>query len=229
MSRFLTAGFGGLVAAAVFWVVFGSIAALVFSQMPGGAREGGGAMAGFFFVGPVCGIVGMALGGWVVWRLLAIPERMSGIVFGLAGVLAALVAGVMIAMQPAMVTPDDFEGHRAEWRVEVRFPEAALAGVAAADRLIFEFRSGDGTEETPALRAQMRRENGRAVIPGVFVTRTRPRSKLLAVMKNDSQLMCSTLTVEGNPQGSTDWSEWQDLEAGFQARWRLTVAEGRGK
>ena len=107
MSRFLAAGFGGLVAVAVFRVVFGSIAAQVFSRMPGGAREGGGAMAGFFFVGPVCGIVGMALWGWVVWRLLAIPERTSA----------------------------------------VRFPEAAPAGVTASDRLIFEFRSGDGTEE----------------------------------------------------------------------------------
>lgn len=215
------AGFGGLVMGAVFWAVIGYIAAEMFSRMPGGAREGGGAMAGFFFVGPVAGLVGVALGGWGVWRLLADASRTSTVGWTLAGVLAVLIVGSFVALQPKTVLPDHFNGRRAEWQVEVSFP---AGGSAAAGALRFEFRSADGTEEFPALRDRARKEGERTVIPGTLVTRMIPRSKLLAVMSGDSQLVCSTLNVEGRPEETTEWSPWQDLEEGFQARWRLVVA-----
>ena len=42
-------------------------------------------------------------------------------------------------------------------------------------------------------------------------------------MKNESQLMCYTLNIEGELGATTQWSEWQPMESGFLARWRLVV------
>lgn len=215
------AGFGALVVGALFWVVIGYIAAELFSRMPGGAREGGGAMAGFFFVGPVAGLLGVALGAWGVWQLLADAARTSTVGLSLVGLLVALIVGVFFASQPTIVLPDHFNGRRAEWQVEVSSPSVGWATVGP---LRYEFRSADGTEEFPALRDRARKEGERTVIPGTLVTRMIPRSKLLAVMSRDSQLVCSTLNVEGRPEETTEWSAWQEMEEGFQARWRLVVA-----
>ena len=59
MSRALLTAFGAFACGASFWVVLGSLAAVLFSRMPGGAREGGGAVGGHFIVGPMCGLVGL--------------------------------------------------------------------------------------------------------------------------------------------------------------------------
>lgn len=210
---------------AVFWGVFGWLAAEVFSRMPGGAREGGGAMAGFFFVGPACGLLGLLLGAWGVWKWLAEPARTGATAAVIFGTLMVFVIAVMAALQPRGGKRDDFPGKKAEFRVEVSFPAASFDSLAAADRLEFQLRSGDGTEATPGLRNQVRREEGRAIVPGAFPILVFPRTKLLAVMKNDEQMMCYTLDVEGGLEGTSDWSGWQKMEAGFEARWRLVVTE----
>lgn len=208
---------------AVFWAVFGILAANLFSKMPGGAREGAGAMGGFFVVGPACGFVGLILGGWGTWVLLAKPERMGAVSLGLAAVFAVLVAGVMFALRPITVLPDDYPGQEAAFLVEVSFPAAEIERLGRAEQLEFQMRSADGTEVAPWQRSAIRQEAGRAIVPGSFSIRARPRSKLLAVMKGEQQLACSTLTVEGETGASTEWSAWQELEAGLQARWRLAV------
>lgn len=225
MSRLLVTALGAIVVGAVFWVVLGFLAANVFTRMPGGAREGAGAMAGFFYVGGLCGFVGLIVGGWGVWRLLADPQRLGTVAWGLTGLLLMLIVGGTIALRPKVVLPDDFHGRAAQLRVELSFPDAWPDGLPAQDRLTYEFRSADGTEETPALRDQLRKDGERSIVPAVFPVRRFPRSKLLAVMKNDQQIVCATLTVEGNPESTTEWSGWQDLEGGVKARWRLVVGE----
>jgi MFS family permease len=223
MSRHVLTAFGGLVFGATFWIVCGFAAAEIFSRMPGGAREGGGAMAGLFMVGPLFGFLGLLLGGWTVWRLLANPERTGAVGMGLAGLLAVMIIGTVVALQPTRVEPDDFDGKKAEFQVEVSFPAATIDSLGKRDQLHFQMRSADGTEEAPALRDRVRREGDRAIVPGSFAIKSFPRSKLLAVMKNDHQLMCYTLTVDGNPQATTEWSEWQPMQEGMPARWRLVV------
>ena len=65
----------------------------------------------------------------------------------------------------------------------------------------------------------------------MFAIKAQPRSKLLAVMKNDDQLMCSTLIVDEGEgaveklRSTTGWSEWQEMEEGLRARWRLVVKD----
>ena len=227
MSRFLLTGFGGVVVGAAFWIVLGWMAAEVFSKMPGGAREGGGAMAGFYLAGPVCGFIGLVLGGWVVWRLLADAGRTGAVTTGLVGLAVVLIVGTTIALQPTIAKPDDYPGQKAEFRVEVSFPTAVIDGLGEADEMVFQLRAGDGTDETPWLREQIRHEGGRVIVPGVFPIAAFPRTKLLAVMKNGEQVMCSTLTVEGEVGATTEWSGWQATERGILERWRLVVAERR--
>lgn len=223
MSRFLVSGFGALVLGALFWGVFGWIAAVLGSRQPGGDREGAAAMGGFFFIGPIFGIAGLLLGFWLVYRLTADPTRIGTAALTIFGVLAVFGIGVFLALRPVRVERDDFPGKRASLQVEVSFPAEVATGFQPSDRLEFELRSGDGTEVTPGLLPQTRREGGRVVVPGAFPIRELPRTKLLAVMKNDQQLMSSTLTVEGEFETGTGWSAWQELEAGIQARWRLTI------
>jgi MFS family permease len=225
MSRLLLTFFGALVCGASSWVFFGFVAASIFSKMPGGAREGGGAMAGLFIAGPIFGLLGLSVGGWLTWRVMANPERTSAVSLGLAALLVLLVVGTTIALQPTIVERDDYPGRKAAFDVEVSFPAAEIQHLAARDRLEFEMRSADGTEIATTIRAAMRHEGDRAVIPGTFSIRATPRSKLLAVMKNDRQVMCSTLTVDGPLDDTTDWSAWQPMEEGLQARWRLVLKE----
>lgn len=223
MSRLGLSCLGALIAGAWFWAVFGAIAAAIFHKMPGGAREGAGAMAGMFFVGSICGVIGLGLGGWLTWRMLANPERTGAVSTGLVVLAAVLIVGVAVSLRPTIADPDDYPGQRAALEVEVGFPRSRMAQLNPRDRLEFELRSGDGTETTTPDRRQTRTEGGGAIVPGAFSIRARPRTKLLAVMVNDSQWVCSTLTVEGPLDASTAWSEWQPMEDGFQARWRLML------
>src|SRR5450432_1537932 len=117
--------------------------------MPGGAREGGGAMAGFFVAGPVCGLVGLVLGSWLVWRLLAIHARTGPVSIGLVALVAAMIIGIAIMLQPRIMEPDDFPGKKAQFAVEVSFPAADIDGLSKGDQIEFQMRSGDGTDTTP--------------------------------------------------------------------------------
>ena len=228
MSRLVLAVIGAIIAGLTCWGVFGALAAIWFSSLPGGQREGGGAMAGLFFVGPIFGCLGLAVGGWLVWGLLQDPERTGRVMLGMGAVLVTLVAGAAIALRPAVIMPDDFPNQTAELLVEVSFPAEQIERLSKADVLQLELRAGDGTETTPALREQTRRDGSRAIIPGKFPTRVRPRTKLLAVMKNGEQVMCSTLSIEDQPERTTDWAAWQPMEAGLEARWRLDVRNKSG-
>lgn len=226
MTRFLLTFFGALVSGATFWVVLGSLAAYVFTKLQG-PREGAAAMGGFFFVGSLCGVVGMVVGGWLTWRLLAAPERTGPVAIGLGSLLAVLIIGGMVVMRPRVAEPDDYPGKQAVFEVEVSFPEEGIAALTKSDRLEFQLRSGEGTETAPWKREQIRREAGRAIVPGAFPIRAFPRSKMFAVMKGDEQLMSATLSVEGPVDAATDWSPWQTMEEGLLARWRLVVTPRR--
>ena len=226
MSRLLLTGFGVIVSFLSFWILCGSAAAIIGSR-GSGAREGAGAMGGFFFIGPMFGVAGAIAGGWLVWRLLANPAWNERVGFTLVGVLVALVVGVFVAMQPTYHVVDDYPGRKAELEVEVRFPAGAVDAIEARDNVQYELRAGDGTEHVSWKRDQMRREGDRTIVPASFPTRQRPRTKLLAVMKNDEQLMCYTLNVDGELDRTTEWSPWQPMEAGTDARWRLLVRDAK--
>lgn len=224
MSRWVLAAYGGLVQGATFGIVIGFTAAILFSKLPGGTREGANAMAGIFFVGPIAATIGLTLGGWGVWRILAQPERAGAVAIWLTVQLLALAIGVAFTLRPTGGGPDDYPDHTAELHVEMRFPEAHLAALDPAKRLYFEMRSADGEEVATVFLDRVRREQGGAIVPGVFVTKTTPRSKLLAVMAADRQLMCSTLNLEGQTfEDTTDWSAWQEMEESFQVRWRFVL------
>jgi hypothetical protein len=65
---------------------------------------------------------------------------------------------------------------------------------------------------------EVRREAGGVVVQGVFQTRITP----LAVMRGCLQLICFSLHIEQKDLNSTkEWPGWQEMEEGFQARWRF--------
>lgn len=226
MSRFLLTFFGAFVSGATFWVVLGSLAAYWLTKIHG-SREGAAAMSGFFFVGGLCGLVGLILGGWLTWRLLANPERSGTVALGFGTILVVLIIGSVIALRPRVVEPEDYPGKQAVFEVEVSFPEAEIAALSGRDRLEFALRTGAGTETVPWKRDGIRNEAGRAIVPGDFPTRAFPRTKMFAVMKNGEQRMSATLNVDGPLEETTAWSAWQEMEDGLLARWRLVVTPRR--
>lgn len=166
---------------------------------------------------------------------MASPARASAVALGLTLGLAALLATVAIVVRPRHEHRNDFPGRKAQFEVEVSFPQATIAALNKFDPIEYQLRSGAGTEVASGIRDRVRHEDGRAIVPGVFRMREAPRTKLFAVMKNDSQLMCATLNVDGPADVSSDrpprqrvlstteWSEWQEMEEGLLARWRLVV------
>jgi hypothetical protein len=170
-------------------------------------------------------MAGLGIGAWIVWKLLANPERAGAVAIWLTVQLLVLAVGTSIALQPTIVKPDDYPGRKAELHVEVMFPLNQIREIEGREQLYFEMRSADGEERASIFLDQVRRESDGAVVPGVFRIRTTPRSKLLAVMKHEKQLMCSTLNVERESfDSTTQWSEWQEMEEGFRARWRFVLS-----
>jgi hypothetical protein len=57
-------------------------------------------MGGFFLIGGACGFLGVLLGGWVTWRMLADPNRTGIVAMAFTGALVVLGLGIMVAMRP---------------------------------------------------------------------------------------------------------------------------------
>jgi MFS family permease len=223
MTRFLLTAAGALLTAFLLWAVCGFASALLFTRLPGGAREGGGAMAGFFVVGPLCALIGLAVGGWSTWRLLEAADRTAGVLLGLGGIAAFLAVFAVLTLSPRRTAVDDFQGRRAELCVELS-TDSDSAVAADPGRLTLELRSGAGSLETRVPREQVSRAHGITTLRGVFPIRQASATRILAIMQSDRQVMSATLQIEGSPVQPTDWSDWQEMEAGWKARWRLAVS-----
>lgn len=212
--------------AAGFWAVaaFGSSAWLLKSGS--GQREGGAGMAAAFVYGPIGALIGLVLGGWLVWQVLAMPGRSGMVGLCLVGGLVAVVAGISYGLSPAVVEREDFgPGVRPEFQVEVRFPEADAEALGAAGRVVYQLRSVDETME--AVGAVSRHEEGSAVVAGSFRIREFLRDKMFAVMVNGRQRVSWTLNVgvEANPEPV--WSPWETMkDSGLAVRFRVVVPAG---
>ncbi len=180
-------------------------------------------MAAAFVYGPMGALVGLALGGWVVWQLLAVSSRTGTVALCLLGGAITVVAGIVYGLSPTEYVREDFgPGVRPEFQVEVRFPEAEYDGLGAAARIVYQLRAVDETNETPGQLT--RRTEGHTVVAGTFRIREFLRSKMFAVMVNGRQRVSWTLDVGMEPNPDPVWSEWQKMgDSGLEVRFRVVM------
>lgn len=222
MLRFLISGFGGLVTAAAFWAVFAFSSSAWMTHTGRGQREGGAGLASAFVFGPMGAVLGLVLGSWVVWRVMADPSRGGAVAVTLAVAAVAVVVGVSWALSPTVVIPEDFgPGVRPEFQVEVTAPAEVLGAEAPVE---FQLRSGDGTVAVMGDRARSRRAGSDVVVPGVFVIRQFLRDKLIAVMVGGRQLTTGTLYVGMEERPEPVWSDWVVMgDERVRVRFRVVV------
>jgi hypothetical protein len=224
MARLLMTVFGGLLCGIAAWSVVGFIAAQI-GMRSGSSPDGGAAMSGFFFIGGIGGFLGAVAGAIAIWRALGEPARIGSVGAPLLGLLAVEIIAVIVVMMPKHDVPNDFApGKRGEMQVEVKFP-AAQVEMLNKSAVIYELRAAGATAETPWQPSQLRHEGDRAIVPGAFRVQE-VRTWILAVMNGERQLASTTVGIDQQVdklEATTEWSAWQPVESGLEARWRFAV------
>ncbi len=222
MSRALLSAFGGLLLGFTLWFLVGMAAALILERMPGGQREGMGAMTGMFFIGPFGGVAGLAAGFWMVWRLTADASRTGTVTMGLFGFLGLIVITAAIIMMPKGAPGIEYpKGMRGEVQVEVK----KLPPGVAAQSVGFEMRAGGEFDEVGANFKAARIEGAESVVPGVFPIHHLSGYRIFAVMEGEKQLDVLSIDLPESPKEPTEWTSWTRMDKGVEMRWRVAVVK----
>jgi hypothetical protein len=227
MPRLLLTVFGALLIGIAMWCVVGFAAAQILSKIGPGAHDGGGAMSGFFIIGGMGGLVGVALGAWLVWKLLADPARMGTVGGGLLGLLFVLIVGILYAMTPTHQVQTDFpQGKRGEFQVEVKFPASQIAAMGKKESLTFQLRAGGGfLLEAPWQPGQIRHDGDHVIVPAAFRVQE-VYQWILGVMNGEKQIDTATVGIDrwgGTMNETMEWSAWTPTSSGLEVRWRFAV------
>ena len=219
MPRLLLSVGGGLVAGISMTLIGGFFASLIMSEMPGGKREGGGAMAGFFVVGPLIGILTLIISSIIIWYLAADPARVGRIYIGL-GVLVGITAlGTVFALSsPPKAEDPAFKGVKGSVLVEVKFATLPLH----PESLVYDFRQGGESLARSARVNGKRTEDGGTILPAEFPLHALQGFIIFGVIDGDKQHDVVSVDLPNTP-ALTDWSQWKRMDNGSEMRWRVVV------
>lgn len=213
---FLTLG-GSFLVGLSMTAIGGFLAALIMSEMPGGKREGGGAMAGMFVVGPFIGLLSLVGAAILIWQLSAVPARRGPIVMAIGGLVAVTLLGAVIALLPRPNPGNPaFQGVKGSLLVEVKF-----AGSPPDPRsLTYELRKGGETLNGSVQSKDVRTEDGASVVPGSFPLHGLEGFGIFGIMAGDRQHDVVSLNLPEAPE-ATEWSPWLPMDQRSQVRWRV--------
>jgi MFS family permease len=220
MARVALAAYGGVLLGIALGFIVGMIAAMVITKS-GPGPDGGGAMAAFFFIGPIGGIAGLITGAIIVWKLTADASRMGPVTMSLFGIMVV----VMIITAAVAMTPKDTsgiqypKGMRGALKMEVKGPPAALS----AKNLSFQMRMYKDTVEAPPLKTGVRTEGDQQIVATQFPLLRKGGSRFMAVMVGDEQRDVTSIETAEEPNTPTEWSSWQKMDSGLLMRWRIAV------
>jgi MFS family permease len=229
MARFMMAASGALLLGVAMWFAVGMAAAEILARTSNQNHDGGAEMAGFFFIGGMGGLVGAALGAWIVWRLLANPARTGGVGAGMFLFLLALGGAIAFAMgpPPSQARHDFAEGKRGELQVEVKFPADETASTVKSEAIHFELRNSRGLLSAPGQTREIRQEDSRTVLPGAFRVEAADQWTF-AIMSGEKQIETGTVGIDrivDTMTQSTAWSDWLpgSYTPRMDVRWRFAV------
>ena len=220
MPRPLLAFVGAALIGAVAWFLIGMLAAILLSKLPGGSREGQGAMTGMFFVGPIFGLIAFIGSAWWLWRFSADPAHHKTILITFGVLLGLVVIGFVIALAPSGDNSNPaLKGLKGKVEMEVRTPNSA----PLAEGTLYEFRKGGGELSTQA-RFRNARPDGvdHTIVPGEFPLRVLDGYFIFAIMEHDKQRDVGQVSFPETPE-PRDWSEWIAMDGGLQFRWRVLI------
>ena len=206
---YLLALIGGIVGAALGWVVAAAATMVIGGYLGVSNFEGGRAMLAVWGIGPIGGLVGLVLGIVLVLRKRG-GHSAGGIALRvpivMAGIAALVAAGLwwMYETRPVLNT----NGPAPQLAFEVRLPP----GLAApADASAIEAQLHTEKNRMPALipREAMRMEDGRAVIAGSVDLYYRSRWRLLEVKVPGQDDRLFQLGLPASPRRTTAFGLWE--------------------
>jgi hypothetical protein len=207
----------GLLLGAALGFGSGFAAASVYTGI-GGARDGGPAMAGFFYVGPFGLLAGFLLGAALVLHFGATPGALSKGLFWGGGVLSAI--GLVVFLLPVLMNQSE-RAARSKINLEMQFEVKA----AEAERLNqlkwgYQGEALEGKAEYPFYNS---RQEGEVYYLQGDMQMTDNPSHRVGLFARQGKVQTFSIPKEGPVQELSDWSEWQQGEA-VKFRWRMAAA-----
>jgi hypothetical protein len=215
---YLLAILGGLLLGAALGFGTGFAAAEIYTKL-GGARDGGPAMAGFFYVGPFGLVAGFLLGVALVLQYGGAAGTLSKGLFWGSGIAAAL--GAVVLMMPVVMHQSE-QASRAKINLELQFA-VAVAKEAGLSELRWGYQ-GEAQEGEAAYDFHNRRLDGEFIyLQGDMQMSDNP-SRRLAYFSSQGKTQSFSIAKTGTVHEISDWSEWQQGDE-VKFRWRMAAAQ----
>jgi len=215
---YLAAVLCGLLLGAALGFGVGLAAAELFTSI-GGARDGGSAMSGFFYVGPFGLVAGFLLGSALVMHYGGAAGMLSKWLFWGAGIVAVLCVVVLIL--PVAMKQQE-KASRAKINLEMQF-----AVGTEEERDLSQLRwgyQGEAQDEKADYEFYNRKMEGKvSYLQGDMQMSDNP-SRRLAYFSRRGKTQSFPISKTGLVREVSDWSEWQQGD-GVKFRWRMASAQ----
>ncbi len=207
----------GLLLGAALGFGMGLAAAEIYTAI-GGARNGGPAMAGFFYVGPFGLIAGLLLGAALVLNYGGSAGGLSKGLFWGGGIVFAI--GLVALMLPVVMNQSE-KAARSKVNLEMQFE----VGAKEADRLnqLKWGYQGEALEGKADYEFYNCRQEGEVYyLQGDMQMSDNP-SRRLGLFSRQGKLQTFPISKTGPVQDVSEWSDWQQGD-GVKFRWRMASA-----
>jgi hypothetical protein len=204
-----------LFGAILLWAVVGIAAAIIMSSSPGGAREGYGAMVGFFFVGAIGGLVGLIGGSIFAWMYTSNPATASAN----AGKLWVGMVGTIVAAMIAYGVYNTIEAVKAQSEYpplsqvyfELEIPEAAVKEGCLTEQLTITLMDIPARWDANSVV----RADGKAFIQGevpLVTNYAEDGPRWLEVTGPEERSWKFKVPIPVVREKAMTWSAWKDAE-----------------
>ncbi len=180
-----------------------------------GPREGYAAMVGFFYFGPLGGIVGALLGVGLALRFGGGSGPWSkGLLIAAAGVACLTGAALAVTAQPK----DNRVNYSYVIQFELEFPAAALAGIDIPGPAAMWGAAGADLDDTPISQFFEKKCEGGVCLVNGSVAAAGPMYNFRIHVRLGQKSYRFPLAVPAAINGPIDWSPWQSIDDA-RVRW----------
>ncbi len=220
---YLLAFLAGIAGAVIGYLLAAALGAAIAPMLGITGFEGAAGYFAGFVVGPVGGLVGLALGLWLVFRYKGGYRSLSAIagrsMIVIAGIAVVVIAGILIRM----ATLENFPGgQNPQLDFEIRLPPSAAE--PSRQGLDFEMQAGSQRSGGLLRSEWLRRDGERPVLVGFVPLYTRTSQRMLVMSRPGEPKLIFRIRLSATPAVSEQYGAWQrvdfvdDLKADSQPR-----------
>ena len=214
---YLVAVICGLVLGGALGFGSGLAAAEIYTGI-GGARDGGPAMAGFFYVGPFGLVAGFLLGVALVLQYGGSAGALSNGLFWGGGIVFAI--GMVVFLMPVVMNENE-KASRAKINLEMQF--AVGAEEAETIHQLKWGYQGEAQEGKAEFQFYNSRQEGEAFFLQGDMQMSDNPSRRLGLFARKGKMQVFQIGKAGPVRDPSDWSDWQQGER-VKFRWRMAAA-----